>query len=141
MRPGQRVFMGISQSGRPDPIPALPQSVPHCACPGPGGSGLHLLLVQGQVQERPPAQRLHVPRLGPQHGVEVEQGGLLLAQERVASGAGEQGLAGLAPWRKGCGIRATHWPQRVTGWQQAGTVPLSSSSLYGTPPGARCGED
>lgn len=90
-RPYSRPSLGVEGEGSTSP------KHPPLRLPRPrGGVGLYLLLAQGQVQERPPAQRLHVPRLGPQHGVEVEQGGLPLAQERVASGAGEQGLAGLA---------------------------------------------
>lgn len=106
--------MGGPQSGRPDPAPSLsgglkrkaapPPSHPRPSCPVAGGErGRYLLLAQGQVQECPSAQRGHVARLRPQHGVEVEHGGLLLAQERIAAGAREQGLTGLTPWRKRVG--------------------------------------
>lgn len=82
-----------------------PLSAPPPAQPQMGRWGRYLLLVQGQVQERPAAQRLRVARLSPQHRVEVEHGRLLPAQEPVTAGASEQGLICLTPWRKRGGIR------------------------------------
>lgn len=66
----------------------------HLLCPKWGAWGWYLLLIQGQVQECPAAQCLCVPRLSPQHGGEVKHGCLLLTQEAVTAGSGEQGLSG-----------------------------------------------
>lgn len=108
------LFSGSEEEGSASPKAA------HSPCSGPGGGwARYLLLVQGQVQECACAQGLHVPGLGPQHRVEVEHGGLPLAQERVASGAGEQGLACLTPWRKGMWHQDIHRPQTGTGGHSA----------------------
>lgn len=82
------------------PLPRGAPPQPPRARPSWGGWGCYLLLVQRQVQERPPTQRPHVPWLHAQHGVEVEHGCPLLAQEPVAAGAGKQGLSRLTPWRR-----------------------------------------
>lgn len=72
------------------------------------------------MQERPPAQRPRVPRLRPQHRVEVEHGGPAAAQEAIAAGAGEQGLAGLTACGKGRVASGPSAAARGAGGRSAG---------------------
>lgn len=59
--------------------------------------GWHLKLVQGQVHEGSATQSLHISWLLPKHGVEVKHGSLLLTQDPITAGSGEEGLIGLTP--------------------------------------------
>lgn len=84
------VLVGTPLLGMAGPSPH-PQHGSGCppsllAQPQMGMGVQYLLLAQGQLYKHPPTQSLHVPWLGPQHGVEVKHGGFLLAQEPVAVG-------------------------------------------------------
>lgn len=104
-RPGSLCASAEKEGGRAG---SSPNPLAH---PRWGGRPRYLLLAQGQVQKRPATQRQRVLGLSPQHGVEVEHGRLLLAQERVTAGTGEQGLRRLTPWRKG----VWHWDVTAAG--------------------------